>query len=172
MPTLRPAFYNTVSAVLVLLMVAGCATGPQVADSTDEQTLDPYLIWERTEQQHADAIRAMAQEQQLRSDYATIIRLSRDGNLRGRAFVRLAELDLAAGENESARDNLMQALRAELAPEHRPQALLLLGDVLERRLREPDNAATAYQQIINEYPATPEAELAHLRMGAINHEPQ
>ncbi len=172
MPTLRHAFYNAVSALLVLLVVAGCVTGPQVADRTDEQTLDPYLIWERTEQQHADAIRAMAQRKQLQSDYATIIRLSRDGDLRGRAFVRLAELDLAAGENEAARDNLMQALRAELAPEHRPQALLLLGDVLERRLREPDDAATAYQQIINEYPSAPEAELARLRMGTMNHERQ
>ena len=102
--------------------------------------------------------------------YAAIIRLSRDGDLRGRAFVRLAELNVALGQYDKARHNLEQSLRAELAPEHRRRALLMLGDLMERHLLNRAGAATAYRQIINEYPATPETELARLRLTALDHE--
>ena len=155
----------TIMMVAVALL-SGCATPSQHLD----QNLDPDALWRRAERQHSDAIRAMAQRQQLQSDYTTIIRLSRDGNLRGRALVRLGELNLALGEYEEARHNLEQSLRADLSPEHRRRALLMLGDLMERHLRNRADAATAYRQIINEHPATLETELARLRLEALSHE--
>ncbi len=155
----------TIMMVAVALL-SGCATPSQHLD----QKLDPDALWRRAERQHSDAIRAVAQRQQLQSDYATIIRLSRDGNLRGRALVRLAELNVALGEYEEARHNLEQSLRADLSPEHRRRALLMLGDLMERHLHNRADAATAYRQIINEHPATLETELARLRLGALSHE--
>ena len=93
----------TIMMVAVALL-SGCATPSQHLD----QNLDPDVLWRRAERQHSDAIRAVAQRQQLQSDYTTIIRLSRDGNLRGRALVRLAELNLDLGEYEEALHNLEQ----------------------------------------------------------------
>ena len=152
---------NTAMA-LVLIALAGCATAPR--------SLDPNALWQRAERQHATAIQAVADRQQLQSDYETIIRLSRDGDLRGRAFMRLAELNLALGEYEQARYNLEQSLRAGLSPEHRSRALLMFGDLMERHLHNRAGAATAYRQIINEHPATPEAELARLRLRVMGYE--
>lgn len=159
------------SSKVMMMMVAvailsGCATPPRPFDNI----LEPDALWQRAEQQHSGAIRAVGQRQQLQSDYAAIIRLSRDGDLRGRAFVRLAELNVVLGEYDKARHNLEQSLRAELAPEHRRRALLMLGDLMERHLLSRAGAATAYRQIINEYPATPETELARLRLKALDHE--
>jgi tetratricopeptide (TPR) repeat protein len=166
----RPVFKITVLAVMVFLLLAGCATGPNVADGAAEETLDPGQIWQRAEEQHAAAIQAVANRRQLQNDYETVIRLSRDGDLRGRAFVRRAELNLALGEYEEATDNLVQSLRAGLNSERRSLALLLLADVSERYLLKPDAACTAYQQVINEYPASAKAETARLRMGALDYE--
>jgi tetratricopeptide (TPR) repeat protein len=149
----------TTAAAVAGIALSGCATTPQ--------ELDPEALWRHAERQHADAIIAVAQRQQLQSDYAAVIRLSRDGDRRGQAFVRLAELDLALGDYDQARDNLEQSLHAGLTPEHRREALLMLGDLRERHLLDPDGAAAAYQQIINEHPATSEAELATLRLGRI-----
>ena len=153
----------TVMMVAVALL-SGCATPPRHFD----KILEPDALWQRAEQQHSGAIRAVAQRQQLQSDYATIIRLSRDGDLRGRAFVRLAELNVALGEYEEARHNLEQSLRAALSPEHRRRVLLTLGDLMERHLLNSADAATAYRQIISEHPAT--AELARLRLRGLDHE--
>ncbi len=147
-------------------LLSGCATPSQHLD----QNLDPDALWQRAERQHTDALRAVAQRQQLQSEYATIIRLSRDGGLRGRAFMGLAELNVALWEYGKARHNLEQSLRADLSPEHRRRALLTLGDLMERHLLNRADAATAYRQIINEYPATSEAELARLRLRALDHE--
>ncbi len=166
---------NPLGAIIVnkltIMMVAfallsGCATPPQRLD----QTLEPDALWQRAERQNSNAMRAVAERHQLQSDYTTIIRLSRNGDLRGRAFVRLAELNVALWEYDEARHNLEQSLRAELSPEHRRRALLMLGDLMERHLRNRTDAATAYRQIINEHPATPETELARLRLGALSHE--
>jgi tetratricopeptide (TPR) repeat protein len=170
MRTRRRDFAGILLAVAVLLVLSACTTGPRTVDSSVEPTLDPQAIWQRAEQQHSAAIQAVATRRQLQNDYATVIRLSRDGDLRGQAFIRLAELNLALGEYDEAQHNLVQSLRADLAPEHRPRALLLLADVLERHLLKTGDASTAYQQIINEYPASPEAELARLRMGVMNNE--
>ncbi len=147
-------------------LLSGCATPSQHLD----QNLDPDALWQRAERQHTDALRAVAQRQQLQSEYTTIIRLSRDGGLRGRAFMGLAELNVALWEYGKARHNLEQSLRADLSPEHRRRALLTLGDLMERHLLNRADAATAYRQIINEYPATSEAELARLRLRALDHE--
>ena len=157
-------------AVLVVLAMAGCAAGPPVAGRADEQSLDPDAIWQLAERQHTNTVLAVAQRQQLQNDYKTVIRLSRDGDLRGRAYIRLAEINIALAEYDEAKQDLIQSLRASLVPEHRLRALLLLADLLERHIRSHDEAVQAYQQIINEYPALPEAELARLRMGAIDHE--
>ncbi len=155
----------TIMMVAVALL-SGCATSSQHLD----QNLDPNALWQRAERQHTDALRAVAQRQQLQSDYATIIRLSRDGDLRGRAFMGLAELNVALWKYGKARHNLEQSLRANFSPEHRRRALLMLGDLMERHLLNRADAATAYRQIINEHPATPEAELARLRLRALDHE--
>ncbi len=152
--------------MVAVALLSGCATPSQHLDLN----LDPDVLWPRAERQHSDTIRAVAQRQQLQIDYTTIIRLSRDGDLRGRAFVRLAELNVALGEYEAARHNLEQSLRADLSPEHRRRTLLMLGDLMERHLLNRADAATAYRQIINEHPATPETELARLRLGALSHE--
>ena len=149
-----------------VVLLSGCATTLQHLD----QSFEPDALWLRAERQQPDTIRAVAQRQQLQSDYATIIRLSRDGELRGRAFVRLAELNVALGEYEEARHNLEQSLRAEPSPENRRRTLLTLGDLMERHLLNRTDAVTAYRQIINEHPATPEAELARLRLRALDHE--
>ncbi len=151
---------------VAVVLLSGCATPPQRLD----QILEPDALWQRAERQHSDAIRAVVKRQQLQSNYATIIRLSRDGDLRGRAFVRLAELNVALWKYGKARHNLEQSLRANLSPEHRRRALLMLGDLMERHLLNWADAATAYRQIINEHPATPEAELARLRLRALDHE--
>lgn len=149
-----------------VVLLSGCATTRQHLD----QSFEPDALWLRAERQQSDTIRAVAQRQQLQSDYATIIRLSRDGDLRGRAFVRLAELNVALGEYEEARHNLEQSLRAALSPEHRRRALLTLGDLMERHLLNSADAATAYRQIIIEHPATAETELAKLRLRGLDHE--
>ena len=152
-----------INLAAMVIVVSGCANVPP-----DE--LDPQAIWQRAERTHAETIRAVARLQQLESDYGAVIRLSRDGELRGRALERLAELDIAAGNYEEARIHLEQSLRAGLVPEDRRQVLLMLGDTLERHLKKSAAAATAYQQIINEHPATPEAELADLRLRAMSNE--
>ena len=78
--------------------------------------------------------------------------------------MRLAELDLAQREYESARANLEQALRAGLKPPDQIAALLLLGDILERRLGRPADAGSVYRQILHEHPGSDGARLARLRL--------
>jgi len=151
-------------SVAVLLVLFGCASAPQ--------QLDPEVLWQRADRQHTEALEGIAQREQLQSDYQAIIRLSTDGDLRGRAYVRLAEIDLALGEYTQARYNLEQSLRADLAPEDQRRALLMLGDLLDRRLHNEAAATIAYQQVINEHPATPESELATLRIRALDDEQQ
>ncbi len=141
---------------LVAFLCFGCASrGP---------SLDPEVRWRQAERRR-DAVVALRENVRvLRNDYDAVIRLDRSGELRGRAFVRLAELDLAQREYESARVNLEQARRAGLLSSDRVGALLLLGDVLERRLDRPEDAGTAYRQILHEHPRSDEAELARLRL--------
>ena len=157
-------------AVLAVFSIAGCAAGPPAADRASEQSLDPDVIWQLAERQHKTTVLAIAQRQQLQNDYKTVIRLSHDGDLRGQAYIRLAEINVALAEYDAAKQNLTQSLRTGLVPEHRLRVLLLLADLLERHICSHDDAVQAYQQIINEYPALPEAELARLRMEAIDHE--
>jgi hypothetical protein len=149
-------------SVAVLLVLFGCTSAPQ--------QLDPEVLWQRADRQHADALEGIAQREQLQSDYQGIIRLSNDGDLRGRAYVRLAEIDLALGEYKLARYNLEQSLRAGLPPEDQRRALLMLGDLMDRHLQNEAAATIAYQQVINEHPATPESELATLRLRALDDE--
>ena len=51
-----------------------------------------------------------------------------------------------------------------MSPAHRRSALLMLGDLMERRLNSEPDAVSAYRQIISEYPDSPETELARLRL--------
>ena len=162
MKLLPKTFVNTIRVSVILVSFSGC--------STPTPSLDPDVLWQRAEREHADVVDAVAQREQLQADYLAIIRLSRDANLRGQAFVRLAELDMALGKYEQAHHNLEQALRAGLDPVHQRRALLLLGDLLDRHLDDSSAAKTAYQQIVNEHPATLESELALLRLGGFPHE--
>ena len=141
----------------VLLTLVGCAT-------TGPDPLDTDAIWQRAEREHASAIAAVAERERLQADYAAVIRLSSDGERRGLAYLRLAELDLALGDYQQARSHLEQSLRAGIGPAERPGALLMLGDLFERHLRRREEALTAYRQVIAEHPGTNEAELAGLRM--------
>jgi tetratricopeptide (TPR) repeat protein len=149
-------------SVAVLLVLFGCASAPP--------QLDPEALWQRADRQHAAALDGIAQREQLQSDYQAIVRLSNDGDLRGRAYVRLAEIDLALGEYKQAGYHLEQSLRADLPPEDQRRVLLMLGDLMDRHLRNEAAATIAYQQVINEHPATPESELAALRLGALDDE--
>ncbi len=84
--------------------------------------------------------------------------------------MQLAELHIALGEYDEARRNIEQALRASLPHEQRRQALLMLGDLLERHLEKRERAMIAYRQIVGEYPGTAETELALLRLKVLEHE--
>lgn len=149
---------------LILATLTGCATPPS-------RNLDAQALWQSAERRHPAAIEAVVERHRLESDYATIIRISRDGALRGQAFMRLAELAVVLGDYEPAQSHLEQSLRADLPPEQRRRALLMLGDLMERHLRRKHDAVVAYTQIVNEYPETPETELAALRLKVLNREP-
>ena len=99
-----------------------------------------------------------------------ILELTPDASIRGRAYLGLAELDLALGNYKRARHNLVQTLRFDLPPEPRRRALLMLGDTLERHLDSSEDAIMAYQQIVNEHPQTLESEVAQLRLRMLHHE--
>ncbi len=142
---------------LMCLAVTGCTTTPN-------REIDPEAVWSRAERQHAATVAAVAQREQLQADYAAVIRLSQDGERRGQAYMRLAELDLALGAYPQARHRFEQSLRSGIGQSYRPVVLLMLGDVLYRHLNEAAGAATAYRQIIAEHPGTTEAELAALRL--------
>jgi len=150
----NPAARGVLMAILIAL--SGCAT--------PTPSLDPNELWQRAAHQHDDVIASVARREQLHATYKTIIRLSRDNNLRGQAFIRLAELDLALGDYEQALHNLEQSLRVGPYPAHQRQALLLLGDLRERHFNDASAAVVAYRQIVNEHPATTESEIAGLRL--------
>ena len=103
-------------------------------------SLDPEVRWRQAEGRLGAVVESLEDVRLLRNDYDAVILLDRSGELRGRAFLRLAELDLAQKEYESARANLEQALRAGLEPPDQVATLLLLGDIVERRLGRPAEA--------------------------------
>jgi tetratricopeptide (TPR) repeat protein len=142
------------------LLVALCCTGCVSRGAS----LDPEVRWRQAERRWGAFVEAREDVRRLRNDYDAVILLDRSGELRGRAYLRLAELDLAQQEYESAGANLERALRAGLESADRVAALLLLGDVLERRLDRPDDAEAVYRQILHEHPGSAEAELAQLRL--------
>ena len=143
-------------AAVVALCCCGCLSRGA--------SLDPDVRWRQAERRRAAVVEREEEIRLLRNDYDAVILLDRSGALRGRAFVGLAELDLAQNEYRAARANLEQALRAGLEPAEQATALLLLGDVLERRLERPDDAAPVYRQILSEHPGSEEAGLARLRL--------
>ena len=157
-PTLRTA--GVVLAVAVSVAIAGCAA-PVVKP---ESRTDPEALWESASSRHASAVASVHEVRQLTSDYEAIIRLTRDGELRGRAFLKLAELSEASGDAEATRAYLEQALHSGLAPADQRAALLEFGFVLDQRLGEYNAARAAYQQLINEHPDSKEAALAKLRL--------
>jgi tetratricopeptide (TPR) repeat protein len=130
--------------------------------------LDPEVRWQQAERRQDAVAGSLENARRLRNDYHAVILLDHSGEFRGRAFLGLAELDLAQKNWESARANLEQALRAGLDPPDQVAALLLLGDVLERRLASPDEAGSVYRQILHEHPRSDEAELARLRSEYLN----
>lgn len=127
-------------------------------------SLDPEVRWRQAERRLGAVVESLEDVRLLRNDYDAVILLDRSGEFRGRAFLRLAELDLAQKEYDSARANLEQALRAGLEPPDQVAALLLLGDILERRLGRPAEAGSVYRQILHEHPRSDEAEVARLRL--------
>jgi tetratricopeptide (TPR) repeat protein len=147
---------------LALAALAGCAPA--------SRRLDPEVRWRAAERRRDRALRSLEAARRLRSDYEAVTRLARDGGLRARAFLRLAEIDLALGRHRAACENLENALLAGPAAKTQRTVLLALGDVLCRQLAQHDQGTRAYEQIITEYPGSPEAKLAKLRLEALPHE--
>lgn len=147
-------------AAVLSVGIGGCVT----TSPEPVSTVDPEAIWQSANSRHAPAVAGIHEARRLRSDYEAIIRLTRDGELSGRAYLRLAELSSANGDDEATRRNLEQALRCGMASPEQRMALLELGFVLDQRLAQYDAARAAYQQIINEYPDSEEAALARLRL--------
>jgi tetratricopeptide (TPR) repeat protein len=141
---------------VVALCCSGCASGGA--------SLDPEVRWRRAERRLGAVVESLEDVRLLRNDYDAVILLDRSGEFRGRAFLRLTEFDLTQREYESARVNLEQALRAGLEPPDQVAALLLLGDILERRLGRAAEAGSVYRQILHEHPRSDEADLARLRL--------
>ena len=157
-PTLQRA--GIALAAVLSVIVAGCAT----PTAKPPGSTDPEALWLDADRRHSASVASIHAVQQLRSDYEAIIRLARDGELRGRAYLRLAELSDASGDDETTRRNLEAALHCGMAPAYQRAALLELGFVLDQRLADFAGARAAYQQLINEYPDSDEAALAKLRL--------
>lgn len=153
---------SLLAMTMVLPWLSGCAT--------PTRKLDADVLWVSMEQRQSAAIRSVERMHQLQNDYKTIIRITPDASIRGRAYLGLAELDLAHGDYKQALHNLAQALRTDLPPEPKRRALLMLGDTLERHLASSEEAIMTYRQIVNEYPQTLESEVAQLRLRLLYHE--
>jgi tetratricopeptide (TPR) repeat protein len=154
---MRPRRFGRLSLPSVAAFCClGCVSG--------SSNLNPEVRWQEAESRLGAVVESLEDVRLLRNDYEAVILLDRSGEFRGRAFLRLAEVDLAQREYESARGNLEQALRAGLETPDRAAALLLLGDIVERRLRQPAEAESVYRQILHEHPQSAEAELARLRL--------
>ncbi len=151
---------RSLSHLAVVFCCVGCI-GP-------EARLDAGLRWQQAESGLASALRSLEEIRLLRNDYEAVVFLDRSGTLRGRAYQRLAELDLAQHEYASARENLINALRADLNPSGQRKAFLLLGDLLQRDPERRTQARSVYEQLIREHPGTDAAELAALRMEALS----
>ena len=147
-------------AIAVPVALAGCAA-PAVKP---ERLTDPQALWDSASSRQAAAVASIHEVRQLQSDYEAIIRLTRNVELRGRAFLRLAEISDASGDAEATREYLEQALHSGLAPADQRAALLEFGFVLDQRLGDYHAARAAYQQLINEHPESEEAALARLRL--------
>lgn len=144
---------------LAALMADGCGTANREPDA--------LRLWRSAERAQPVVCASFTAVQQQRSRYEAVTRLAHDNDLRARAFLRLAELDKFAGAYESAAENLRNALLAGPSPQTQQMALLKLGDLLERQLRDTDRAAAAYRQLMAEHPGTPAAELARARLGGL-----
>ncbi len=154
-------FRSTVLLVALSLSITACSTSTAPGDGA---VLDADALFASAERRHDGAVTSIVELRQLQDDYAAVTRLSRDGDQRGRAYLRLAELDSALGDYDRALGNLERALRAGMEPANQRIALLELGDLLERRLDDRTRAASAYRQLLAEHPGTEEAELARLRL--------
>ncbi len=151
---------SVVLAAVLSIVLAGCATPTTKPDGT----FDPEALWRSADHRHNAAVASIHELARLESDYKAIIRLTRDGELRGRAYLGLAELSNASGDDKATRKNLEQALHCGMAPADQRMALLELGFVLDQRLNDYAAARVAYQQLINEHPDSKEAALASLRL--------
>ena len=142
-------------------LIAACSTSTQPGSVA----LDADELFASAERRHPGIIESVAELRQLQDDYTAVTRLSRNGDQRGQAYLRLAEIDSALGDYQTAQQNLERALHAGMEPANQRTALLALGDLLERRFGEVEEAGSAYRQLVAEHPGTDEAELARLRLG-------
>lgn len=148
---------------LILSLILSVALGSSGCVSPGV-ILDPEIHWQQAERELASAMDSMEDIRRLQNEYETVVFLDRSGELRGLAFLRLAEIDRAQNDNGSAREHLKQALRAGLKPSDQSRALLMLGGLLERDQQHETEAQSVYRQLMHEYPVSEEAELAKLRM--------
>lgn len=160
MSTAYPHAAGVALVAVLSVVIAGCSTPRAKPDAT----IDPEALWQSASRRHDATVASIQELAQLESDYGAIIRLTRDGGLRGRAYLKLAELSEAMGNHEETRRHLEQALRCGMAPTNQRVGLLKFGFVLDQRLNDYAAARAAYQQLINEYPESEEAALAMLRL--------
>ena len=147
---------------VLALVMAGCAdVGRRV---------DPGFHWRTAERRRRAVLSSVEQLHGVRSHYEAVTVLAREGDLRARAFTRLAEIELALGHVSEAGQRLEQALQAGSRPATQRTILLMLADLLERRVGDGKGAEAAYEQIVNEHPGSTEAELAALRLEVLRHE--
>ena len=147
--------------VLAIVMTGCAGVGRRV---------DPGFHWRTAERRRRAVLGSVERLHQVRSHYEAVTVLARDGDLRGRAFMRLAEIELALGHTSEACLRLEQALQAGPRPATQRAILLMLADVLERRVGDGKGAEATYEQVINEHPGSTEAELAALRLEVLRYE--
>jgi len=151
-----------IRAALILLFLASGGCVPPA------QRLSAEYRLRRAERRSNSVSRALQRIRRQRCDYEAAALLARDGDTRGRSFLGLAALDAASGDYEEARANLVKALAAGGSASIQRAALLRLGDLLERRLGQREEAEAVYRQLSNEFPGTLEAKLADLRLKGID----
>ena len=149
-----------IGAIFLVLIMTGCTATPE---------LNARMIWDRAETRRHRTNRAFEIIKAQRNDYTAISRLSNDNNLRGLAFYRLANLDMAGGYYGRARENLKKSLLCGASAKTNRQVLLRLADLLDRYLHDAEQAQAVYARLIAEYPDSLESELGKLRLDDLKH---
>jgi len=154
-------------ALLVLLAMAGCASGPRpVADGQEDgagqgaQSQETRDVPPKALTLYEQAVSSMASGDSIDAELRFQAFLLQYPDFAG-AHVNLAIIFAARGDLQAAENSLTDALI--LAPQH-PAALNQLGMLLRRQGKFPE-AESAYLKAIT---ASPDYALAHYNLGVLN----